>query len=136
MNAKDIDARKLLSLAREARTRAYAPYSHFSVGACLLCASGRTYTGCNIENLSFGATVCAERVALFRAISEGEREFLAIAVVGGREDDTSPCMPCGICRQVMAELCPKEFSVILCDGEEEISYSLSELLPMGFEASL
>ena len=114
---------ELLTLAGEARTRAYSPYSHFAVGAALLCADGSVYTGCNIENASFTPTVCAERTAFFKAIYDGKREFAAIAVVGGKEGD-----PGGVCRQVMAEFCKEDFRVITPDG----AYTFGEILPHAF----
>ena len=95
---------------------AYAPYSHFKVGASLLTEDGEVYTGCNIENAAYGPSNCAERTAFFKAISEGKREFLAIAIVGGMEgsEATQYCPPCGVCRQVMAEFCnPEQFLIIL-----------------------
>lgn len=127
---------KLIALAREAMTRAYAPYSHYTVGAALLTAEGRIYTGCNIESASYSPTNCAERTAFFKAVSEGERNFAAIAVTGGREGNvTGVFPPCGVCRQVMAEFCrPDEFLVHLDTGAEGEykTCTLSELLPLGF----
>ncbi len=120
---------ELLRLADEARKNAYAPYSTFSVGAALLTADGRVYTGVNIENASFGATVCAERVALFSAVAEGVREFAAIAIVGGKAGEArAACYPCGICRQVLAEFCSPDMPVIL----EGKVCTLGELLPNSF----
>ena len=102
---------KLVALALEARERAYTPYSGFAVGAALLCADGSVYQGCNIENAAFGPTVCAERVAVFKAVSEGKRDFAAIAVAGGRagQDVTGLFPPCGVCRQVLREFCGRSY---------------------------
>lgn len=120
----------LLAAAKEALTNAYAPYSNFTVGAALLCRDGTVYRGCNIENAAFSPTVCAERVAFFKAISEGKREFAAIAIVNG---NGSPCSPCGVCRQVMAEFCDAAFTVILeSENDTPVSYTLAELLPHTF----
>lgn len=133
-----IGEKELLALALEAAKRAYAPYSHFYVGAALLTRGGKVYTGCNIENASFSATICAERSAFSAAVSAGEREFDAIAVVGGKADDVSAgilrgeCPPCGICRQVMAEFCGDGFRIILGTPEKLRVYSLAELLPLNF----
>ena len=126
---------KLIRKALEARERAYVPYSHFQVGAALLCKDGRIYGGCNIENSSYGAANCAERTAFFRAVYEGERDFAAIAITGGPEGKAPDiCPPCGICRQVMSEFCDlEEFVVILARNEEEYEiYRLEELLPQAF----
>ena len=120
---------ELLTLAGEARKRAYAPYSHFAVGATLLCADGSVYTGCNIENASFTPTVCAERTAFFKAVYDGKRAFTAIAVVGGKEGDPDgTAFPCGVCRQVMAEFCKEDFRVITPEG----AYTFGEILPHAF----
>jgi cytidine deaminase len=120
---------ELFALAVRARERAYAPYSGYAVGAALLTKDGKVYEGVNIENASFGATNCAERTAIFSAVANGEREFAAIAVAGGRKgEEPSNCTPCGICRQVLAEFCPPDFKVILLDG----AHRLDELLPMSF----
>ena len=131
-----MDRERLGRLALKARKNAYAPYSHFAVGAALLTKNGKVYTGCNIENAAFSPTSCGERTAFFKAVSEGEREFLAIAVAGGRtgEKPENPCPPCGVCRQVMAEFCdPETFRIILMNGAGEIrEYLLKELLPLGF----
>ncbi|MBQ3162805.1 MAG: cytidine deaminase [Oscillospiraceae bacterium] len=120
---------ELLSIADKAMKNAYAPYSEFKVGAALLCSDGTVFTGCNIENATYGATNCAERTAIFKAVSEGHRDFEAIAIVSSGGDET---FPCGICRQVMAEFAP-ELKIILRDknGIEAI-YQLSELLPKSF----
>ena len=124
---------ELMKLAEEARLKAYAPYSDFLVGAALLTKSGKVYTGFNIENASFGATNCAERTAFFKAISEGERDFCTIAVVGAkRQDPPAFCAPCGICRQVMAEFCSGSFRVLLGNSQKIEVLTLSDLLPLSF----
>ena len=123
----------LSTLAKEARAMSYCPYSSMAVGAALLGKSGKVYLGANIENASFTPTVCAERVAFFKAISEGEREFLKIAVCGGpmdREVEVS-FAPCGVCRQVMREFCTGDFEVLLV-GKEITKYTLDELFPASF----
>ena len=124
----------LINKAIEAREMAYAPYSEFSVGAALLCKDGTVYTGCNIENSSFGATNCAERTAIFKAVSEGAGDFEAIAIVGAKQGEPLIfCPPCGICRQVMTEFCDLDsFIVVLSDGREEKIYTLREMLPHSF----
>ena len=126
--------RELLDLAIAARKRAYTPYSHFRVGAALLTRAGRVFLGCNIENASFSPTICAERTAIAKAVSEGERDFVAIAIAGGSENSTLRriCAPCGVCRQVLAELCQPDMSVILGDGEHMEIHPLSHLLPLAF----
>ena len=127
---------ELISEAKKARERAYAPYSKHYVGAALLTKDGKLYHGCNIENAAYGPTNCAERTAFFKAIYDGERDFSKIAIVGGLEgtDGNDTCAPCGICRQVMMEFCnPETFKVILANGTEvPLEYSLKELLPLGF----
>ena len=125
---------ELLALAREARKNAYAPYSGFSVGAALLAKNGKTYLGCNIENASFSPTVCAERVAFLKAVSDGEREFLAIAIVGGKDETFSPDVtPCGVCRQVMSEFCRGFFRILTEDRDgNPASRTLCDLLPSPF----
>ena len=127
---------ELIALALKAREKAYTPYSHFKVGAALLTKSGNVYTGCNIENAAYTPSNCAERTAFFKAVSEGEREFAAIAIVGGAENaaELDYCAPCGVCRQVMMEFCdPEEFQIILAtDVEHYDIYTLKELLPLGF----
>ena len=128
MKAKD-----LIRLAEAARERAYAPYSNFLVGAALLGKSGKVYLGCNVENAGYSATNCAERTAFFKAISDGEREFRAIAIVGGKRGEKPGfCAPCGICRQVMAEFCDGEFPVVLGSADKYEIHKLSSLLPLAF----
>lgn len=131
-----MDDLRLVTLAEEARSRSYAPYSHWTVGAALLCPDGTVYQGCNIENAAYTPSNCAERTAFFKAISEGRREFEAIAVVGGPEDQpaTDWCAPCGVCRQVMREFCDlDDFRIVLglSDGTNR-SLTLRELLPESF----
>ena len=124
---------KLMELAVEARKNSYAPYSDFHVGAALLGKSGRVYTGCNVENAGYTPTNCAERTALFKAVSEGEREFAAIAVVGGKGAELAEfCAPCGVCRQVLAEFCDEDFRILLGTPEKYSAHTLSELLPYSF----
>lgn len=132
---------ELVKKAYEAQKFSYSPYSGFQVGAALLTKSGKVYTGCNIENAAFSPTNCAERTALFKAISEGEREFTAIAVVGNKKDAPKEtwefCSPCGVCRQVMLEFVnPEEFVVILGRSEEIKSFTLRELLPESFSPKM
>ncbi len=130
---------ELIAKAIEARNMAYTPYSHFKVGACLKAKNGRIFQGCNIENSSYPATNCAERTAIFKAVSEGITEFECIVIVGGKEDGTLEiCPPCGICRQVMAEFCdPDQFQIILARSEKEYKkYLLKELLPLSFGGEL
>ena len=126
--------RRLLNAALAARAHAYAPYSGYRVGAALLAEDGRVFTGCNMENASYGATVCAERAAFAAAIGAGVRSFKAIAVAGGREEKADPAAsPCGICRQVMAEFCRADFKIILGNEDDVKEYSLSQLLPLHFK---
>lgn len=127
-----MDYGKLVSEAMEARKMAYAPYSDFCVGAALLTKEGKIYRGCNIENFGFSATNCAERTAFFKAVSEGEHSFEAIAIVGGsRGEVTDYCAPCGVCRQVMSEFCePDTFQVVLgITPDNYKTYALRQLLP-------
>jgi cytidine deaminase len=127
--------RNLIREAVDGMKNAYAPYSHFHVGAALLTVDEHIYKGCNIENASYGLTNCAERTALYKAISEGEREFAAIAIVGGNNGViTDYCPPCGVCRQALREFAdPKSFIVILARSEEDyLLYSLEALLPLSF----
>lgn len=128
-----IDYKKLMTKAHSARKKSYSPYSHFRVGAALLTKSGKVYTGCNIENAGYSATNCAERTAIFKAVSEGERDFEAIAIVGGREGEIADfCAPCGVCRQVIAEFCQKDFKIILGNKNKFEVYTLDTLLPFAF----
>lgn len=127
--------KELVLKAIKAMEQAYTPYSHFQVGAALLTEEGRIYTGCNIENAAYTPTNCAERTAFFKAVSEGERNFKAIAIVGGKDGVlTKYTPPCGVCRQVMMEFCnPKTFRIFLAKSTEEIrEMTLEELLPQGF----
>ena len=127
--------RSLIGKARAQLALAYAPYSGFYVAAALLCKDGTVYTGCNIENASYPAGNCAERTAIFKAVSEGHREFSCIVIMGGKDGKVEEyCPPCGICRQVLREFCPPlGFSVILAKSEEEYRiFSLEELLPESF----
>lgn len=130
-----MDKKELIREAMRALPNSYVPYSGFHVAAALLCRDGKVYTGINIENASYPATVCAERSAIFRAVNDGEREFEAIVVCGGKDGlVTDYCPPCGVCRQVMREFCdPEKFHIILAKSEEEYKeYSLEELLPLSF----
>lgn len=127
---------ELINKALSAREKSYSPYSDFAVGAALLCKNGKVYSGCNIENSGYSATNCAERTAFFKAVSEGETEFIRIAVVGGHKNNPidNYCSPCGICRQVMKEFCEPDFEIIMAKSEDDfISMTLSELLPMAFD---
>ena len=129
---------ELLALARRARENAYAPYSGFAVGAALLGADGRVYTGCNVENAAYPVACCAERTALFHAVAEGAREFTAIAVAGGRVGDNAEesCPPCGVCRQVMQEFCAPDFMIYMGRGDDSYeAVPLEQLLPYGFNAA-
>lgn len=125
--------RALVERAIDARQNAYAPYSGFRVGAALLGSTGQVFYGCNIENSAFSPTLCAERVAFGSAIAAGCRDFSAIAVVGGAQDNTGrSCFPCGVCRQIMREFCRDDFLIYLLDGEQIVHYRLDELLPHSF----
>ena len=128
---------ELICLALDAREKSYSPYSGFAVGAALLCKNGKVYTGCNIENSAFSPTVCAERTAFFKALSEGEKEFVKIAVVGDKSENEFPenyCPPCGVCRQVMKEFCTDDFEVIMAKSAEDyMVMTLNEILPAGFD---
>lgn len=129
----------LIEKAIEMTGLSYAPYSKYHVGAALLAKDGRIFTGCNIENASYGATNCAERTAFFKAVSEGVKDFEAIAIVGASADAAAQeifseyAYPCGICRQVMQEFCKKDFTIIVAKSTEDYEkYTLKELLPLGF----
>ncbi|MBR4083765.1 MAG: cytidine deaminase [Lachnospiraceae bacterium] len=131
--------KELIQKAMEMTKLSYAPYSGYHVGAALLTKDGRIFTGCNIENASYGATNCAERTAFFKAVSEGIKDFEAIAIVGAPADEAAEntfsdyAYPCGICRQVMQEFCTKDFCIIVAKSTEDYKkYTLQELLPFGF----
>ena len=126
--------KELALLATEATKNSYSPYSEFKVGAALLTKNGKLYTGCNIENAAFSPTVCAERVAFFKAISEGETEFSKIAVAGGKSGViTAATSPCGVCRQVMSEFCDGDFEILMVkEGNEFEKVLLKDLLPYSF----
>ena len=133
MEKKQIE--NLIETAMQQLQFSYAPYSNFKVGAALLSANGTVYTGCNIENAAYTPTNCAERTAFFKAVSEGEREFQAICIVGGKDGVlTEYAAPCGVCRQVMMEFCnPDTFQIILAVNKEKFGiYTLRELMPQGF----
>lgn len=125
---------ELIEKAKQAAKYAYVPYSSFKVGAALQAKNGKVYTGCNIENAAYSPTNCAERTAFFKAVSEGERDFEAIAIVGGLNGDFKDyCAPCGVCRQVMSEFCSKDFRIILGKDSNEFKVmTLGELLPESF----
>ena len=130
---------ELIQKAIEMTKMSYVPYSHFHVGAALLDKNGKIWTGCNIENATFGATNCAERTAIFKAVSEGVRDFEAIAIAGGPENSNGKpvledfCPPCGICRQVLSEFCSRDFKIILTNGKGgQKNFTLAELLPESF----
>lgn len=121
--------RELIDKAKEALKYSYSPYSHFAVGAALLCSDGQVFTGCNIENASYGAANCAERTAIFKAVSEGVKNFDAIAIVCS---GSQPAYPCGICRQVMSEIFNPDTRIIVEDGDMLKTYTFKELLPESF----
>ena len=133
-----IDVKVLIDKAFEVQKQSYAPYSGFNVGAALLCDNGKVYTGCNIENAAFTPTNCAERTAFFKAISEGDKDFTAIAIVGNKagvkQGEGDFCAPCAVCRQVMAEFCNLDtFKVYIAKSRDEyLEYTLGELLPLAF----
>lgn len=130
-----LNRKELISKAIEAREKAYAPYSHFKVGAALLTADGKIYTGCNIENAGYTPTNCAERTALFKAVSEGERKFTAIAIVGSMEGETNRLVtgPCGVCRQALYEFGGDALIVIMAKSVDDyVERTLGEIFPFGF----
>lgn len=129
MNKKD-----LCKAAIKALENSYSPYSNCRVGAALLCENGRVYIGCNIENAAFSPTICAERTAFAKAVSEGERKFSAIAVAGIKNGVLTAFSPCGVCRQVMAEFCKKNFKILVVTSNESFEeYTLEQLLPSSFD---
>ena len=133
-----ITPEELVQMAKDARSRSYVPYSGFAVGAALLCKDGTVYQGCNIENAAYGPTICAERVAVFKAVYDGQRDFAAIAVAGGRagEEITGLFPPCGVCRQVLREFCGLDFVLYLAkENGEFVTTTLGELLPYSFSGS-
>ena len=130
-----MEYKELVQIAIAARENAYAPYSHFKVGAALLAKDGRVFTGCNIECASYSPSNCAERTALFKAVSEGVREFSALAVLDWKEGEkcTGFAAPCGVCRQMLYEFCGTDMPVIMAKNEDELKVmALGELLPEGF----
>lgn len=127
----------LITKALEVQKNSYSPYSNFCVGAALLCQNGKVFTGCNIESVSFTPTICAERTAIAKAVSENVRDFKMIAIVGkkrnGRKEDIDYISPCGVCRQMLAEFCDKDFKVILAKNVDDYKiYTLEQLLPCSF----
>ena len=128
---------QLVSRAKEAMQYAYSPYSGYKVGAALLCKDGSVYTGCNIENAGYSSTNCAERTAFFKAVSEGKKEFEAIAICGGKEGVIEGLFPpCGVCRQVMREFCGDDFLIYLATKDGIETYTLKELLPVSFRPEM
>ena len=126
---------KLVELAKEAMRKAYAPYSGYQVGAALLCADGTVYQGCNIENAAYGPTNCAERTAFFKAVYDGQRDFVSIAVCGGKDGVISGAFPpCGVCRQVMREFCKDDFLIYMVNEWGYESATLAQILPFSFSA--
>ena len=124
---------ELMKAAAKAREYSYSPYSGFKVGAALLTKSGKVFTGCNVENAAYSPTNCAERTAVFKAVSEGELTFSAIAIVGGMGENIAElCAPCGVCRQVLAEFTDENFRILLGTPEQFSVYSMKEILPYSF----
>lgn len=132
--------KNLIEKALDAQMFSYAPYSQFQVGAALLSSDGRIFTGCNIENIAFSPTICAERTAFFNAISQGVKDFTAIALVGNKKDATvgEYCTPCGVCLQVMSEFCNADtFEIILIKSKEDTKrYLLRDMLPFAFQTKM
>ncbi len=128
--------KELMLAALQARQKSYSPYSNFKVGAALLTKGGEIYTGCNIENAAYTPTNCAERTAVFKAVSEGKTEFDSIAIVGGKGDTLNDiCAPCGVCRQVLAEFCTGDFRIVMGAPDNITVCTLDELLPYSFGKS-
>ena len=126
-----MDNKALIQEAIEAKKNSYSPYSNFAVGAALLCKDGKIYRGCNIENGAYPTSMCAERVALFKAVSEGERDFISIAIVSSSGEITPPC---GACRQALSEFVKEDFKIILAKNQDEYkTYDFAELLPLSFK---
>ncbi|MGH9802322.1 MAG: cytidine deaminase [Blastocatellia bacterium] len=133
MNHNGRTAEELIEMASQARQFSYSPYSKFRVGAAIECRDGRVFTGCNVENSSYGLTMCAERVALGKAISEGASDFTRIAVIA---DAAAPVPPCGACRQVIHELCGNQVEIVMSDQRGKIEvHTISQLLPEAFDKS-
>ena len=128
-----IDEKVLIKKAQEVRQKAYAPYSGFTVGAAILCKDGSIYTGCNVENAAYPAGTCAERVALGKAVSEGAKDFVDIAIVGGIGNERVACTPCGMCRQALSEFVCDDF-IFIIEEKDPKSISMAELLPGRFSA--
>ena len=126
------DYRSLIEQAIKATSHSYSPYSGYRVGAALLCQDGTVYTGTNVENAAYGETVCAERIAIFKAVSEGKRDFSAIAIVGGKGEPCAFAYPCGACRQVMSEFCDPSLEIVLYDGKNTEIQTLGQLFPSVF----
>lgn len=132
-----MDKKDLFNIAKDSMKNSYAPYSNYNVGVSLLCKNGKVYKGCNVENASYSLTNCAERTALFSAIANNEKEFEAICIVGGKNEEiTDYAMPCGACRQALAEFCDEDFKVYVGINENDIQeYTLDDLLPYSFNKS-
>ena len=128
-----IDWAELIEAAESVRSNAYAPYSHFRVGAALKTKSGKVYVGCNVENSSYGMTMCAERNAMFSAIASGERDFSALVIAADESRDGTLCPPCGACRQVLAEFCSPDMPITLVAGQKKAVHRLGDLLPLTFD---
>ena len=131
MNLTNYDA--LIKKAIDARSTSYSPYSSFKVGAAIITVDGEIFSGCNIENASFSETVCAERVAIYKAISEGKREFCAIAIVGGKDEISDYTYPCGSCRQALSEFCSDQLEIVLYNGKAMEISTLGALFPSSFK---